>query len=291
MNSMTGYGKGSAEAEGRTVTVELKSVNHRFLDINVRLPRHIAFAEDTVRRGLGEHFSRGHIDVFINYLNTRSDARAVRIDKDLLGAYLVSAREAAATFGLTDDITLSAALKLPDVSEVVEADEDRDSVNALVTEALNIAMEELAGMRQAEGERLKADLAARVDTVLALTEKIAVRAPLVVEEYRQKLNERIESLLETGDIDRARLATEVALFADKAAIDEEIVRLNSHVTQIRLLFTAEEPVGRKLDFLVQEFNREFNTIGSKANDGTLTGYVLSGKNEIEKIREQVQNIE
>lgn len=291
MNSMTGYGKGKAEEDGRSVTVELKSVNHRYLDLNIRLPRHISFAEDTLRKALSERFSRGHIDVFVNYLNTRSDARTVRIDNDLLGAYLKSARETAAQFSLTDDITLSAALKLPDVSEVLEADEDRDTVNALCLAALNEAAAELSGMRFLEGERLKADLSARVDTVLDLTGKIAVRAPLVVEEYRVKLNERIEKILETGDIDRARLATEVALFADKASIDEEIVRLNSHVTQIRLLFQADEPVGRKLDFLVQEFNREFNTIGSKANDGTLTTYVLAGKNEIEKIREQVQNIE
>lgn len=291
MNSMTGYGKGKAECEGRSVTVELKSVNHRYLDINIRLPRHISFVEDLLRKALGERFSRGHIDVFVNYLNTRSDARTVRIDNDLLGAYLTSARETAAQFGLTDDITLSSALKLPDVSEVLEADEDRDTVNSLCLAALDEAAKELADMRFLEGERLKTDLSARVDTVLDLTDKIAVRAPLVVEEYRTKLNERIEKILETGDIDRARLATEVALFADKASIDEEIVRLNSHVTQIRLLFRSNEPVGRKLDFLVQEFNREFNTIGSKANDGTLTTYVLAGKNEIEKIREQVQNIE
>lgn len=291
MNSMTGYGKGKAESDGRCVTVELKSVNHRYLDLNVRLPRHISFAEDVLRTALGTRFSRGHIDVFVNYLNTRSDARTVRIDNDLLGAYLLSARQTAAQFGLTDDITLSAALKLPDVSEVLEADEDRDTVNALCLAALNEAADELTRMRMLEGERLKADLSARVDTVLDLTNRVAVRAPFVVEEYRAKLNERIEKILETGEIDRTRLATEVALFADKASIDEEIVRLNSHVTQIRLLFAAEEPVGRKLDFLVQELNREFNTIGSKANDGTLTSYVLAGKNEIEKIREQVQNIE
>lgn len=291
MYSMTGYGRGSAMCDGREITVEFKSVNHRYLDISMRLPRHLAFLEDVLRRLLSENLSRGHIDVFINYRNTRSDARSVRIDTALLDAYLSAAKETAARFDLQNDIGLNAALRLPDVTEIAEADEDRDAVSALCTEAATVAIAELKQMRLLEGERLKADLSARVDTVLSLAEKIAVRAPLVIEEYRQKLNDRIEQLLQTTEIDRTRLATEVALFADRASIDEEIVRLNSHVAQMRLLMADGEPVGRKLDFVVQEMNREFNTIGSKANDGTLTSCVLSGKNEIEKIREQVQNIE
>lgn len=291
MHSMTGYGRGSAMRDGREITVEFKSVNHRFLDVSTRLPRHIAFLEEPLRRFLSERLARGHVDVFVNYRNTRSDARTVRIDTALLGAYLAAARQAAAELSLPDDIGLCAALRLPDVTEIAEADEDRDAVCALCLEAAEIAVGELLEMRRLEGERLGADLAGRIDAVLALTERIAVRAPLVVEEYRQKLNDRIEQILQTGEIDRARLATEVTLFADRASIDEEIVRLRSHVAQARLLMAGDEPAGRKLDFVVQEMNREFNTIGSKANDGTLTGCVLAGKNEIEKIREQVQNIE
>ena len=291
MHSMTGYGRGSAMRDGREITVEFKSVNHRFLDVSTRLPRHIAFLEEPLRRFLSERLARGHVDVFVNYRNTRSDARTVRIDTALLGAYLAAARQAAAELSLPDDIGLCAALRLPDVTEITEAEEDRDAVCALCLEAAEIAVGELLEMRRLEGERLGADLAGRIDAVLALTERIAVRAPLVVEEYRQKLNDRIEQILQTGEIDRARLATEVALFADRASIDEEIVRLRSHVAQARLLMAGDEPAGRKLDFVVQEMNREFNTIGSKANDGTLTGCVLAGKNEIEKIREQVQNIE
>ena len=291
MYSMTGYGRGTAAADGREMTVELKSVNHRFLDVSMRLPRHLLFLEDGLRALLAASLSRGHVDVFLNYRNTRSDARTVKVDAPLMEAYLAAAHTANKSLGLRDDLGLTAALRLPDVTEVCEADEDRDAVAALCAEAARTAVAELRNMRLLEGERLKADLTARVDTVLATAEEIALRAPLVIEEYRQKLSERIEQLLGTTEVDRTRLATEVALFADRASIDEEIVRLRSHVAQIRLLFADAEPVGRKLDFVVQEMNREFNTIGSKANDGTLTGRVLSGKAEIEKIREQIQNIE
>lgn len=291
MYSMTGYGKGSASGDGREITVELKSVNHRYLDVGMRLPRHLSFLEDGIRSQLGARLSRGHIDVFVNYRNLRSDARTVEIDIPLLFAFVSSAKQANETLQLTDDLTLSAALRLPDVSNVREADEDSEAVLALTQTALGNAIDALLGMRLSEGERLKVYLANCVDTVLALTEKISKRAPLVVGEYKAKLDERIQALLGQVEVDRTRLATEVALFADKASIDEEITRLHSHITEFRSLLNASEPSGRKLDFVVQEMNREFNTIGSKANDGELTNLVLSGKAEIEKIREQVQNIE
>jgi len=291
MFSMTGYGKGSASGDGREITVELKSVNHRYLDVGMRLPRHLSFLEDGIRTGLAARLSRGHIDVFVNYRNLRSDARSVEIDVPLLGAFVAAAKKANEALGLPDDLSLTAALRLPDVSNVREADEDMEAVAQLMQTALDGAIDALLVMRLQEGERMKAYLSACADTVLSLTEKIAVRAPIVVEEYKTKLSERIQSLLNGVEIDRARLATEVALFADKASIDEEISRLHSHLTPMRLLLDAEEPSGRKLDFVVQEMNREFNTIGSKANDGELTTLVLTGKAEIEKIREQVQNIE
>lgn len=291
MFSMTGYGKGSASGDGREITVELKSVNHRYLDVGMRLPRHLSFLEDGIRAGLAARISRGHIDVFVNYRNLRSDARSVEIDVPLLGAFVAAAKQANETLGLLDDLSLTAALRLPDVSNVRETDEDADAVNELMLAALNGAIDALLVMRVQEGERMKAYLSACADTVLSLTEKIALRAPLVVEEYKTKLGERIQTLLGGVEVDRTRLATEVALFADKASIDEEISRLHSHLTSMRQLLDAEEPSGRKLDFVVQEMNREFNTIGSKANDGELTTLVLTGKAEIEKIREQVQNIE
>ena len=291
MYSMTGYGKGSASTDGREMTVELKSVNHRYLDVGMRLPRHLSFLEDPIRSALSARLSRGHVDVFVNYRNLRSDARAVEIDVPLLAAFVAAARQANETLALRDDLSLTAALRLPDVSNVREADEDSDALLALLSASISGAIDNLLVMRKQEGERLGVYLSNCADTVESLTNQIAVRAPIVVEEYRVKLNERITALLGNVEVDRARLATEVALFADKASIDEEISRLHSHIAQLRSLLVDPEPAGRKLDFVVQEMNREFNTIGSKANYGELTKLVLTGKAEIEKIREQVQNIE
>lgn len=291
MFSMTGYGKGSASGDGREMTVELKSVNHRYLDVGMRLPRHLSFLEDPIRSALTARLSRGHIDVFVNYRNLRSDARSVEIDTALLTAFVAAAKRANESLNLSDDLSLTAALRLPDVSNVREADEDTSAVLSLLASAINSAIDALAAMRGQEGDRLRVYLISCTNTIESLTEQIALRAPLVIAEYRVKLDERIQALLGNVEIDRARLATEVALFADKASIDEEISRLRSHISQMRALFDDTEPSGRKLDFVVQEMNREFNTIGSKANDGELTKLVLTGKAEIEKIREQVQNIE
>jgi len=291
VNSMTGFGRYALEHEGREITVELKSVNHRYLDIGFRMPRAINFIEDTIRGVISSELNRGHVDVFVFYRNNRDDARRVSVDMNLLGEYLTAAREAAATFGLRDDVGLSAALRLPDVTEIVEADEDREEVCRLAGEACRAACRGLKAMRAKEGAKLYEDLYGKCAAVESIASGIAERAPKVVEEYRIKLNERIEKLLGAADVDKARLATEVALFADKAGIDEEIVRLGSHVAQFRAMLDGSEPAGRRLDFIVQEMNREFNTIGSKANDGEIVNLVISGKGEIEKIREQVQNIE
>lgn len=291
VNSMTGFGRTTLEQDGREITIELKSVNHRYLDLGFRMPRAINFVEDTLRGVISSELSRGHVDVFVYYKNNREDARKVNIDTNLLGEYLVAARAAAAEFDLRDDIGLSAALRLPDITEIVEKDEDREAVCKLVAEACRKACAELKDMRAKEGARLYTDLYGKSETVEKIGESIALRAPMVVEEYRIKLNERIEKLLADVDVDRARLATEVAIFADKASIDEELVRLKSHIVQFRAMLDGTEPAGRKLDFIVQEMNREFNTMGSKANDGEIVNLVIQGKGEIEKIREQVQNIE
>lgn len=291
VNSMTGFGRCAIERDGREITVELKSVNHRYLDIGFRMPRAISFIEDTLRSAISGELSRGHVDVFVFYRNNRADARKVNVDMNLLGEYLTAAREAADKFGLRDDVGLCSALRLPDVTEIVEADEDRETVCRLAAEACKAACQELKAMRAREGAKLYEDLYGKSRIVESIAANISERAPQVVDEYRIKLNERIEKLLGTADVDKARLATEVALFADKAGIDEEIVRLGSHVTQFRAMLDGDEPAGRRLDFIVQEMNREFNTIGSKANDGEIVNLVISGKGEIEKIREQVQNIE
>ncbi|MBQ6077984.1 MAG: YicC family protein [Clostridia bacterium] len=291
MNSMTGYGKGTAARDGRELTVELKSVNHRFLDVSMRLPRILSCIEDPLRAAIAKRLARGHVDVFVNYRNTRSDAKTVRVDAVLLKAYVYAADEANETLHLPNDLTLSNVLRLPDVTEIVPADEDTDTLIALAKEATNQALDAMLVMRKAEGERLKAALASGVNQMDAYREQILSRAPFVAEDYRRKLNERIESVLSDAEIDRARLATEVALFADRCCIDEELVRLKSHITQFRAYLEASEPVGRNMDFIVQEMNRECNTIGSKANDAELTKAVLGCKAEIEKLREQIQNVE
>ncbi|MEA4969845.1 MAG: YicC/YloC family endoribonuclease [Candidatus Pelethousia sp.] len=291
VNSMTGFGRALLAREGREMTVELKSVNHRYLDLGFRMPRHIGFAEDALRGVLTRELARGHVDVYLFYRNQREDARKVCVDQTLLGEYLEAARESAERFGLREDIGLSAALRLPDVTDIIEAEEDREAVSALAAEACGLALAELKAMRAVEGAKLCNDLLARCGVVEGLASKIAMRAPLVVEEYRQRLQERIAVLLSGVEIDPARLAAETAIFADKASIDEELVRLGSHCEQLRAMLAGNEPAGRKLDFIVQEMNREFNTMGSKANDAEIVKLVIAGKAEIEKIREQVQNIE
>lgn len=288
---MTGFGRANVLFDGRELTMELKSVNHRYLDLSFRMPRHISFIEDEIRRLLAERLTRGHVDVYITYRNTRNDARTAVFDVSLLKAYIDAANQCAEQFGLRNDLTATSALRLPDVMDVVEAEEDREALIKLADDALEKACAELIEMRRIEGERLCADLLSRLDTVLGLRERIKDRAPLVVEDYRNKLTERIASVLESAEVDTARLATEIAIFADKANIDEELVRLASHVAAARELLENGNAVGRKMDFIVQEMNREFNTIGSKANDKDITALVIEGKAEIEKIREQVQNLE
>lgn len=289
--SMTGFGRAKLELDGREITVEMKSVNHRYLDLNFRMPRHISFVEDALRALIKKGISRGHADIFLYYKNTRRDARSVSIDSALLGQYLSSAGECAKEFGLMDDITLSSALRLPDVTDIVEAEEDKDAVLTLACGAAQLALNELMTMREKEGAQMYADLCCRFDTMERLVDEMIARAPYVVEDYRARLNERISKLLEGAEVDNERLAMEAAIFADRASIDEELTRLKSHITQAREALAVPEPAGRRLDFILQEMNREMNTIGSKANDAQITNTVITGKGELEKIREQIQNVE
>lgn len=290
MQSMTGYGRCRLERDGREMTVELKSVNHRFLDLSLRIPRNLGFLEDAMRKEISARLSRGHVDVFVTYVNTRADARMVSVDVPLLGAYQEAAATIAKVTRAREDMSVSQYARLPDVLTVSEREEDRDAVETLMREALALAMDELCRMRASEGERLRADVLEKIHTMRGLRDAIAQRAPSVVEDYREKLQARLAQLI-SGQIDEQRLAQEVALFADRAAIDEELVRLESHFEQITALCDAQEAVGRRLDFLVQELNREVNTIGSKASDLEIARSVVSAKAEIEKLREQVQNIE
>ena len=290
MQSMTGYGRGLVCEDGREMTVEVKSVNHRFLDVSFRLARPIAFLGDAVRTGVAVELARVQVDVFVNYVNHREDARRVHVDMQLAKAYRQAAGELSEALGVKNDLPLSDYMNMPDVLTVEASEEDQDAVRALFMRALNLALDDLTAMRKREGNSLRGDMMKKLDAIDGLRESIATRAPTVVEEYRAKLSQRLSALL-SGDIDEARFATEVAIFADRAAIDEELVRLSSHIAQLRATAELDEPVGRKLDFLVQELNREVNTIGSKASDAQIAGCVVAAKGEIEKLREQVQNIE
>ena len=290
MQSMTGYGRCQLERDGRVMTVEVKSVNHRFLDTSYRLPRHLAFLDDAVRRGVSARLSRGHVDVFVNYENHRDDAREVRVDTALACAYQRAIGELSAALSLSGGLSVEEYARMPDVLTIQEKEEDQQAVRELFDEALSAALCELIAMREREGESMKQDMLQKLTRIEEIRGEIAQRAPLVVEDYRARLSERIAALTD-GEIDEARLITEVAIFADRAAIDEELVRLLSHIAQIRATVELSEPVGRKLDFLVQELNREVNTIGSKAMDAQISQCVVQAKGEIEKLREQVQNIE
>lgn len=291
IRSMTGFGRASCSMDGREVIAELKSVNHRYLDISFRLPRSLSFLEEPVRAMLSSALSRGHVDVSLIYKNTRRDARTVSIDRALLAEYLEAAAAAADEFRLPNDITLSRALELPDVTVITEAEDDRDAILEVVRCAVSDALADLTRMREREGDRLRLDLISKLDSTIGIRDRIALCAPNVVEDYKRRLYERIGDMLSEVEVDRARLATEIAIYADKVGIDEELVRLKSHIDAMLSMLSAGNPVGRKLDFLVQEMNREFNTIGSKANNSDISALVIDGKAEIEKIREQIQNIE
>ena len=288
--SMTGYGRCTLAQDGREVTIELKSVNHRFLDLAFRMPRSFAFLENDMRAHISNKLARGHVDIFVTYKNSRDDARKVTLDSALLGAYLTTLRQGGIDHMLDDNLRLRDVLSMQDVLTVEEADEDQQALSALTLSALDTALDSLCAMRRREGEAMRGDVETRLDTLERTAHAIDERAPQWLEEYRQRLRARIEEICQM-QLDEARLTQEVALAADKAAVDEETVRLRSHIAQMRDLLKQSEPAGRKLDFLVQEMNREVNTTGSKSSDMILTGMVVDAKAELEKIREQIQNIE
>jgi len=291
MYSMTGYGRCDLERDGRAITLEMKSVNHRFLDLSFRMPRTFAYLEDALRALIGGELSRGHVDVFINYRNTRKDAKAVQVDEGLLQGYIKAIQTVAEISGLPEGTNALQLSRLPDVMTVSDEAEDLDALRALTLDAAAAAAKQLKQMRLAEGERMGNDVREHLALVNKIVDKVAERAPLIVTEYRQKLSQRLSELLENVPLDEGRIAQEVAIFTDRVAVDEEIARLRSHLNSMAESMQTSEPVGRRLDFIVQEMNREANTIGSKASDAELIQLVVSLKSEIEKIREQVQNIE
>lgn len=291
MHSMTGYGKGVSKRDGKTITIEIKTVNHRFLDCNIKLPRNFLFVEDRVKKAVSSAISRGHVDLYLTYEQSSTDEGAYTVDLELANNYLTAVRQLENGTGLANDVTLSMLLRVGDIVTRQQSVEDEDLLAEMTLEAVSEALVNLKVMREKEGQSQKADIASKLGTIEACLDRIKEFAPKVVEDYRALLNARIAEVVEPSLVDKQRLATEVALYADHCAIDEEITRLSTHISNMRSLLEATEPVGRKMDFLVQEFNRETNTIGSKANDMRITKEVLAIKNEIEKMREQAANIE
>ena len=288
MRSMTGYGKCQLQRGTWEVTIELRAVNHRYLDVAMRLPRNLLFLEDGVRKGLNQ-LVRGHVDVYVTVRQTEGASRVVEADTALAASYMEAAKAIRdAIDGVENDLTISRLMKLEGVTTLTESAMDEETVSALCQDALTGAIANLDDMRLREGENLRADLAEHLDKVAALREQVVVYAPKVVEEYRARLTDKL-SKLPIEPVDPARLAQEVALMADKCAIDEELSRLNSHITQLRRYLDMQGETGKKMDFLIQEMNRETNTIGSKCSDAAIAQCVVDMKSEIEKLREQIQN--
>jgi len=291
LKSMTGYGKGIAERDNLTMTVEIKSVNHRYCDVSVKAPRNLLVFEHELKKKVGERLKRGKIDVFINQEFGASASMVPVLNEPLAEAYADLFRAMAQRFDLSSDIPLAMVANQKEVITVQEQQIDDQALRDCVGEALDNALQALEKMRQAEGDATQRDMASRLDLVAGLVDEVAQRAPSVVTEWRAKLQERLDRQAPDIACDPQRLAQEVVIFADRCDISEELTRFRSHLEQFRALFELTEPVGRQMDFLVQELNRETNTMGSKSNDALLTRTVVAIKSELEKIREQVQNIE
>lgn len=291
IKSMTGYGGAKGSAEGLSVSIELKSVNNRYLDVSVKLPRTMLFAEEPIKAAVGRHISRGKVDVFVTVDQSASDDMEVRVNEPLLKGYIEALSAAAEKFGLQNDMTVMSLCRLPDVLSTDRREIDSSALMTGITEILERALTEYDAMRLREGEKLRDDVLARLETISRLTGVVEENAPKTVAEYRARLEQKLQEVLATANIDESRLLTEAAIFADKIAVDEETVRLRSHISQLRGLTNGESPAGRKMDFLIQELNREANTIGSKCQNADIAHVVVELKAEIEKIREQIQNVE
>lgn len=291
VKSMTGFGRGEVVAHGRRIDVELKSVNHKFFEFSFKGPRVYAFLEDKMKAFLQESISRGKVDCYLTVETLESPDVQITVNHALAGAYVEALRELAGRYGLSDATTAESLSRFPDVLSVTKAPEDEEQLWQDVREAAEQALQSFLAMREAEGARLCADVQGRAQTILSLVAKVEARSPETVREYQSRLQAKLEEMLGENRVDEQRIVTEAAIFADKVAVAEETVRLRSHFDQMQKMLEAGGPVGRKLDFLVQEMNREANTIGSKGNDAQIAYYVVDMKAEIEKIREQIQNME
>ncbi|HIZ10779.1 MAG TPA: YicC family protein [Candidatus Eubacterium faecavium] len=291
IRSMTGFGRATAQTDGYFITVELKSVNHRYFDFNCRLPRQYGFAEEKLKAYINSRVSRGKIDCFLGVEALDTEDADVLVNHTLASAYVKALKELSQTYSLKDDFGTSAVSRFPDVFVLRKADEDEEKLWSLIQPVAEQAVDKFISMREAEGEKMRCDILSHAQTIIDNVSFIEERSPQTVKEYNEKLVTRVHELIGDVSLDESRIIQEVALFADKVAVAEETVRLRSHISQLRNFLNGEEPIGRKMDFLVQEINREANTIGSKACDVEIARRVVDIKAEIEKIREQIQNIE
>ena len=288
---MTGYGRARATRNLRDITVEVRSVNNRYLDCTVKMPRMYAFAEDAVKARVQKAVSRGKVDVFISVDASAADVAKVNVNTALAAQYAEALKALAAVCGAEERVTPEQLARFPDVLTVTKADEDLETVSADLCAVLDEALASYNAMRAVEGEKLAEDIGGRLSTIEGMTAQVEERSPETVREYREKLTAKMREVLQSTTIDEQRILQEAAIYADKIAVDEETVRLRSHVSQLRGMLASDQPMGRKMDFLIQELNRESNTIGSKCSNLDIARIVVDLKGEVEKIREQVQNIE
>ena len=291
IKSMTGVGRCEIAENNRKFTVEMKSVNHRYLDVNIKMPKKLNFFESSIRSELKNYISRGKVDIFITYEDFTENNSTVRYNKELAEEYYKYLKQMAEDFGLDNDVRVSTLSKYPDVLTMEEQSIDEDALWQGLRSAIDGASEMFVETRITEGEHLRTDLIEKLDGMLKLVDFVAERSPQIITEYRQKLEEKVRELLEDNTVDENRLLTEITIFADKVCVDEEIVRLRSHIETTKQCLNEGGSIGRKLDFIAQEMNREANTILSKANDLEISNCAIELKTEIEKVREQIQNIE
>lgn len=292
IKSMTSFGRAQSE-EGKDLSfsIEMKSVNHRYLDVNIRMPRIMLALEEKIRNIISKRLNRGKVDVFINYKNYGNSAGKPKLNLELAKEYYECLKQIRDELQVIDDISTTRITRLPDVITLEEPEENLDNILSQISPLIESALDLMDGMRIKEGEKLKEDILSKVQMIESYVEEIEKLADVIPKNYKKKLEERLSELLSGVDIDESRIALEVAILSDKAAVDEEITRLRSHLSQIKSTLDLDEPIGRKLDFIIQEINREANTIASKSTDISMTNKVIEIKNTIEKIREQVQNIE
>lgn len=291
IKSMTGFGRAVAETDGYVITVEIKSVNHRYFEFSSRIPRQYGFLDDKLKSYINSRVSRGKVECYVSIDALNTEAAQVVVNNTLASAYVSALKELSKNYDLKEDFGASTVARFQDVLVVKKADEDEEKIWSYVKSVTDTALDKFIAMRTVEGEKMKNDISSRADYILSCVEYIEKRSPETVKEYNDKLVERVHDLIGDVSLDEGRVIQEVAIYADKVAVAEETVRLRSHLDQLKAFINADEPVGRKMDFLVQEINRETNTIGSKADDVDIARKVVDIKAEVEKIREQIQNIE